>query len=132
MRYIWGMIFYLISADLIGSVETSYLRANKLDSLLLTLGPFPIYISTLLFLLTLLVILVILARLDLVPRSLGALGGQSTSTQRKSGSSQNASDGGSTKSPPPTMKQGVKGEDDDLYEEYRAQQRYNQRRERKH
>jgi len=29
------------------------------------------------------------------------------------------------------MKQGVKGTDDDLYQEYREQQRYLQRRERK-
>jgi hypothetical protein len=129
MRYIIGMLAYLVIADLIGTFETSYLTANHLNVTLFSLGSFPVTLSTALFLLTLVVVLVVLARFDLIPRNLAGLGGQSAA-QRKTGQTRGSSDPGSTKTPV-TMRQGVKGEDDDLYQEYRAQQRYNQRRERK-
>ncbi|HEV2580806.1 MAG TPA: hypothetical protein VGT44_08140 [Ktedonobacteraceae bacterium] len=130
MRYLFGILLYLILAELIGGFERSLLIANKLDKLLFQIGPLAVTTSTLAFLLTLIVILVILARLDLVPRSLAALSGQPT-PQRRPGQSQNTSNSTGIKTPPPAMKQGVKGEDDDLYQEYREQQRYLQRRERR-
>jgi hypothetical protein len=130
MRYLFGILLYLILAELIGGFERSLLIANKLDKLLFQLGPLAVTTSTLAFLVTLIVILVILARLDLVPRSLAALSGQPT-PQRRPGQSQNTSNSTGIKTPPPAMKQGVKGEDDDLYQEYREQQRYLQRRERR-
>jgi hypothetical protein len=130
MRYLFGILLYLILAELIGGFERSLLIANKLDKLLFQLGPLAVSTSTLAFLVTLIVILVILARLDLVPRSLAALSGQPT-PQRRPGQSQNTSNSTGVKTPPPVMKQGVKGEDDDLYQEYREQQRYLQRRERR-
>jgi len=129
MRYIVGMLAYLLIADLIGTFETSYLTANHLNYTLFALGSFPVTLSTVLFLLTLVVVLIVLARFDLIPRNLAGLGGQSPA-QRKTGQTRGSSDPGSTKTAP-SMKQGVKGADDDLYQEYRAQQRYNQRRERK-
>jgi chemotaxis protein histidine kinase CheA len=130
MRYLFGILLYLILAELIGGFERSLLIANKLDKLLFQIGPVAVTTSTLAFLVTLIVILVILARLDLVPRSLAALSGQPT-PQRRPGQSQNTSNSTGVKTPPPVMKQGVKGEDDDLYQEYREQQRYLQRRERR-
>src|SRR5258707_184821 len=130
MRYLFGILLYLILAELIGGFERSLLIANKLDKLLFQIGPLAVNTSTLAFLVTLIVILVVLARLDLVPRSLAALSGQPT-PQRRSGQSQNTSNSTGVKTPPPVMKQGVKGEDDDLYQEYREQQRYLQRRERR-
>ena len=130
MRYLFGILLYLILAELLGGFERSLLVANKLDKLLFQIGPVAVSTSTLAFLLTLIVILVILARLDLVPRSLAALSGQPT-PQRRPGQSQNTSNSAGVKSAPPAMKQGVKGEDDDLYQEYREQQRYLQRRERR-
>ena len=130
MRYLFGILLYLILAELIGGFERSLLVANKLDKLLFQIGPLAVNTSTLAFLVTLVVILVVLARLDLVPRSLAALSGQPT-PQRRSGQSQNTSNSTGVKTPPPVMKQGVKGEDDDLYQEYREQQRYLQRRERR-
>jgi chemotaxis protein histidine kinase CheA len=130
MRYLFGILLYLILAELIGGFERSLLIANKLDKLLFQIGPLAVTTSTLAFLVTLIVILVILARLDLVPRSLAALSGQPT-PQRRPGQSQNTSNSTGIKTPPPAMKQGVKGEDDDLYQEYREQQRYLQRRERR-
>src|SRR6266436_428991 len=130
MRYLFGILLYLILAELIGGFERSLLIANKLDKLLFKIGPLAVNTSTLAFLVTLIVILVVLARLDLVPRSLAALSGQPT-PQRRPGQSQNTSNSTGVKTPPPAMKQGVKGEDDDLYQEYREQQRYLQRRERR-
>ena len=130
MRYLFGILLYLILAELIGGFERSLLVANKLDKLLFQIGPLAVNTSTLAFLVTLIVILVVLARLDLVPRSLAALSGQPT-PQRRPGQSQNTSNSTGVKTPPPVMKQGVKGEDDDLYQEYREQQRYLQRRERR-
>ena len=130
MRYLFGILLYLITAELLGGFERSLLIANKLDKLLFQIGPLAVSTSTLAFLVTLIVVLVILARLDLVPRSLAALSGQPT-PQRRPGQSQNTSNSDGIKTPPPVMKQGVKGEDDDLYQEYREQQRYLQRRERR-
>ena len=129
MRYIIGMLAYLLIADLIGTFETSYLTANHLNYTLFALGSFPVTLSTVLFLVTLVVVLVVLARFDLIPRNLAGLGGQSAA-QRKTGQTRDTGEPGTPRTPP-TMRQGVKGGDDDLYQEYRAQQRYNQRRERK-
>lgn len=128
MRYIVGMLAYLLIADLIGTFETSYLTANHLNYTLFSLGSFPVTLSTVLFLVTLIVVLIVLARFDLIPRNLAGLGGQQQ-PQRKTGQRESAEPGAPRT--PPTMRQGVKGADDDLYQEYRAQQRYNQRRERK-
>ena len=129
MRYIFGMLAYLLVADLIGTFETSYLTANHLNYELIKLGSFPVTLSTVLFLVTLIVVLIVLARFDLIPRNLAGFGGQQPA--RKTGQTRSTSEPGGTRTPPPTMKQGVKGADDDLYQEYREQQRYNQRRERK-
>ncbi len=129
-RYIFGMLLYLIIADVIGSFETSYLTANHLNNPLFTIGSFPITPSVVLFLLTLIVVLIVLARFDLIPRNLAGLGNQQP-VQRKTSQSKSTFEPGSIRNQPPAMKQGVKGADDDLYQEYREQQRYNQRRERK-
>lgn len=131
MRYLLGMLFYLLTAEVLGGFEKNLLVSNHLDKLLFQLGPLAFTTSTVLFLLTLLIVLVILARLDLVPRNLGALMGQSTTQSGRSGQSQNTSGSEADKGSQPTMKQGVKGADDDLYQDYREQQRYLQRRERK-
>ncbi len=125
-KYIIGMGIYLIGAQLIGTYEHNFFVANHLDSLLAKFSvfglPMVIYTSTLVFLLTLIVLLVILARLDLIPRSFGALAGQPPQQNRRGGSNrQNSSDTGRTQQP--TMRQGVKGADDDLYQQYRANQR---------
>lgn len=130
-RHLIGILLYLIVADVAGVYEKSLL--GKHDNLLLSLGPLPIYTSTVLFLLTLIILLIVLARLDLVPRSLTpaprqpATGGKGPSQQNKDvpDTGPNASKNA------PGMKQGVKGDNDDLYQEYRETQRYWQRRDRK-
>jgi hypothetical protein len=128
-RYLWGMAVYVLVAMVVGQYERTLLVASHLEKILFQIGSFAVTTSTALYLLTLIVLLVILARFDLIPRSLGAMSGQPTTQRGKPGQSPSGSD--DTKSPPPTMKQGVKGADDDLYQEYREQQRYLQRRERK-
>jgi hypothetical protein len=128
-KYLYGMIIYVVVAMFVGQYERAFLVANHLDKVLFQIGSFAVTTSTALYLLTLIILLIVLARFDLIPRSLGAMSGQSTSQSGRSGQSSSQSD--NTKNAQPTMKQGVKGADDDLYQEYREQQRYLQRRERK-
>jgi hypothetical protein len=128
-KYLYGMVIYVLVAMFVGQYERAFLVTNNLDKVLFQIGSFAVTTSTALYLLTLIILLVILARFDLIPRSLGAMSGQPTTQRGKPGQPSSGSD--DTKSPPPTMKQGVKGADDDLYQEYREQQRYLQRRERK-
>jgi len=128
-KYLFGLVIYVFAAMLVGQYERAFLVANHLDKVLFQIGSFAVTTSTALYLLTLIILLVVLARFDLIPRSLGAMSGQSSAQSGKSGQSSSRSE--ETKGSQPTTKQGVKGADDDLYQEYREQQRYLQRRERK-
>ncbi|HEY6411481.1 MAG TPA: hypothetical protein VIY29_28825 [Ktedonobacteraceae bacterium] len=128
-KYLIGMGLYLLAANFIGIFETQFMRAYNLDFVLTQFTLFGskivISTSTVVFLLTLVIILVLLARFDLIPRNFGALmGGNSSSHQNKRGggsSNQGSNDG--TKNTPPTMKQGIKGDHDDLYQVYRSNQK---------
>ncbi|HEX6553146.1 MAG TPA: hypothetical protein VF026_10325 [Ktedonobacteraceae bacterium] len=130
-RYLIGMGIYLLAANFIGAFETNILRANHLDVRLAQFNLFgaPIVISTstVVFLATLVIILVALARFDLIPRNFSAMMGGSSSQQNRRGSSNSSSRNQGTtegsRNIPPSMKQGVKGADDDLYQEYRSNQR---------
>lgn len=128
-KYLFGLVIYVFAAMLVGQYERAFLVANHLEKVLFQIGSFAVTTSTALYLLTLIILLVVLARFDLIPRSLGAMSGQSSAQSGKSGQSSSRSE--ETKGSQPTTKQGVKGADDDLYQEYREQQRYLQRRERK-
>ena len=130
-RHLIGILAYLLVAEFVGGYERVFLVNNNLNAQLFTIGSIHVDTSVVVFLLTLVVLLIVLARLDLVPRSLTPMSSQRRA-QGKSGASQSTSDtdleGGRNT---PSMKKGVKGEDDDLYQEYRETQRYLQRRERK-
>jgi hypothetical protein len=127
-RHLIGILLYLIVADVAGLYEKQLLVNAGLEKLLFTIGPVQVYLSTAMFLLTLVVLLIVLARFDLVPRSLAPASTQARPGSR--GQSQGSSD--STDANGQTgMRQGVKGADDDLYQEYRQNQRYWQRRDRK-
>lgn len=134
-RYLLGMVVYLLGANFIGIFEASFMTANHLNIVLTTFklfgGTIIISTSTLVFLLTLVLLLIVLARFDLIPRSLSAMSGAATPAQRGQANNRNTNQEANPKTPPPVMKQGIKGEDDDLYDEYRANQRYMQRRARK-
>lgn len=126
-RHFIGILIYIIVADFVGVAEKNWLVSAKLEKLLFNLGPLPVYLSTVLFLLTLVLLLIVLARFDLVPRSLG---GSARPAQKGTTSNTSRSSGAGSKGQP-TIKQGVKGANDDLYQEYRQNQRYWQRRDRK-
>ena len=131
-RHLIGILAYLIVADVVGVYEKSWLVSAHAEKLLFSLGPLPIYVSTVLFLLTLVVLLVVLARFDLVPRSLTPAPRQPVTGGKGQTQNNNTSDTGSDgPQNTPNMKQGVKGANDDLYQEYRETQRYWQRRDRK-
>lgn len=122
-KYLLGIAIYLFGAQFIGIYEQKYLVDNHLNGVLGRPFGFTITTSTVVYLATLLLLLVILARLDLVPRSFGAMSGQQSSQSGRGSSNNQSNSEDNIKSPPPTMKQGVKGEDDDLYQEYRSNQR---------
>jgi hypothetical protein len=130
-RYLIGMGLYLLCANFIGIFETQFFRSNHLDSVLTQFnlfgGTIVISTSTLVFLATLIIILVLLARFDLIPRNFAAMAGQARQTPSSQANRRDSDSSENVRNTPPTMKQGVKGADDDLYQEYRA----NQRREKK-
>ena len=124
-RYLIGMVTYLLAANFVGVFETNAFASSGIDRLLTSFtlfgGVVQIRTSTLAYLATLVVLLIVLAYFDLIPRSFSALSGQKPPAKR--GTKQNTSDSSFVKNTPPTMRQGVKGGDDDLYEEYRYTQR---------
>jgi hypothetical protein len=128
-RYLIGMGAYLLGANFIGMIETSFFQSNHLDSVLTTFnlfgGVIVVKTSTLVYLATLVVLLVVLARLDLIPRNFSAMAGQTPSQASRRGGSSNTNRNTSenARNAPPTRKQGVKGANDDLYQEYRTNQR---------
>jgi hypothetical protein len=133
-KYLIGMGIYLVVAEFMGTFVVNFFRANGLDTVLTKFnlfgGEITISTSILAFLSILIILLIVLARFDLIPRNFAAMSGNSPQRRTGTGNStakgnQNTTDSGRTT--PPTMRQGVKGANDDLYQEYRA----NQRREKK-
>jgi hypothetical protein len=125
-RYIIGMGLYLIAADFLGLYEQKFLQYLGLEKELTQFnlfgGTLHVNTSTIVFLASLVIILVLLARFDLIPRSLGA----ARNAPRGTGQSQAKNNGTSTTGErviPPTVRQGVKGSDDTLYQQYRTSQR---------
>jgi hypothetical protein len=126
-RYILGIAIYLFAANFIGTGITVLLNQMHADAVLLP--PFDLFggkiiikTSTVLFLALLIIILVLLARFDLIPRSLAP----STTANNRSGANKSSDSG--PKQPPSAVRQGVKGEDDHLYQEYRLSQRRTKKR----
>lgn len=128
-RYLIGMGIYLLGANFIGVFVTSFFQSNHLDSILTTFnlfgGVIVVRTSTLAYLAILVILLVLLARFDLIPRNFSAMTGMSSSQSSRRGGSSNTNRNSSenARNTPPAMKQGVKGADDDLYQEYRSNQR---------
>ncbi len=126
MKYIIGMLVYLLGAQLIGQFEQSLFKTYGIDSVLAQFNlfglPVTISTSTLAFLVILVLLLVILARLDLIPRSFSALTGQPPQKRGSSSGRQNNKNE-VARTPQPTVRQGVQGADDDLYQQYRSNQR---------
>jgi hypothetical protein len=132
-RYIFGMIVYLVAADFLGNFEKNILTSMGAERTLTKFNlfnlPITVTSSGLLFIVSLIIILVVLVRLDFLPTSLNAMAGNQSArkiTTTKNTASRDAG-GDGPRPQPPTMKQGVQGNDDDLYKAYRT----NQRREKK-
>lgn len=126
-RHLIGMGAYLIGAEFLLPLEGQYFRQWGIDDPrhpLTTIFNIPIVPSLLLNLATLVVFLIVLVKLDLLPTSLA---GRSAAAAR---AQQQKREQGTTveKQPQPTMRQGVKGEDDDLYQAYRSNQRKEKKR----
>ena len=130
-RYIIGMGIYLIAADFLGLYEQRLLTSLGLEKHLTSFnlfgGVLPVNTSTIVFLASLAIILVLLARFDLIPRSLGG----ATAAQRRAGQTSTKTTDSTTPGErviPPTVRQGVKGADDSLYQQYRTSQRRQKKR----
>jgi hypothetical protein len=127
-RYLIGIGIYLVAANFVGLFETRFLQSigaeRELTRFNLFGGLIIVRSSTLLFLATLIIILVLLARFDLIPRNLGAAGGASANRSRQSNTSSQEGE----RRVQPSMKQGVSGADDDLYREYRSNQKRDKKR----
>ncbi len=130
-RYIIGMGVYLIAADFLGLYEQKFLQYLGLEKQLTQFnlfgGTLHVNTSTIVFLASLVIILVLLARFDLIPRSLGG----ATGAQRRTGQAQTKNNGTTSSGErviPPTVRQGVKGTDDTLYQQYRTSQRRQKKR----
>lgn len=131
MKYIWGMMIYLLIADFLGVWIQSWMQSQGLDAVVFTISTFQARRSTLVFLALLVIILIVMARLDLIPRSLGAAMTNSSSQRKDAPRSDAKAPTFESREAQPTLKQGVKGTNDDLYREYRENQRYFQKRDRK-
>ncbi len=132
-RYLIGMAVYLLAANFIGVFLTNVFASNGIDRLLTSFnlfgGNIQIRTSTLAYLAMLVILLVALAYFDLIPRSFSALSGQKQPVKRgTSNTKQNSSDNVLARNTPPPMRQGVKGADDDLYEDYRYNQRHSKKK----
>lgn len=126
-KHMLGIAIYLLCANFIGFGEAALLSSLHLESTLtqfnLLGAPVIIRSSTLMFLATLVILLIVLAKLDLIPTTLGA----TPPPKRGTTQSRSSSEPG-VRAPQPTMRQGVKGADDHLYEEYRLSQRREKKR----
>lgn len=136
MRYIWGMMAYLLIADFLGVWIQSLMQSHGLDAPVFQWGAFKAERSTLVFLVLLILILIVMARLDFIPSSFkAAMNGSTPTPASRKGSApakkKTTSATFETKREQPTIKQGESGQDDDLYREYRENQRYFQKRDRK-
>jgi hypothetical protein len=134
MRYLWGMMIYILIAEYLGNLVTVYMNSIKINAPLFQWhAPWGLVAfdrATLVFLAILVVILIVMARFDLIPSSLGAMAGAPTARKGFANAKKDTPTF-DTKASQPMTKQGVTGSNDDLYQEYRANQRYYQKRDRK-
>jgi hypothetical protein len=128
-RHFIGMGIYLIGAQMVLPLEYTLAHNLGLEKTFFTIPLFgqnlPIDTSLFLNIATLVILLYALVKLDFLPSTLTA---RSTAEQRaRAARSGQGSKEPTEKVAPPVIKQGVKGVDDDLYQEFRQ----NQRREKK-
>lgn len=130
IRHFIGMTIYLFGAQLILPYEFALAHQLGIDHPIYTLRIFnnSIALSSAVFLniATLILLLYILVKLDFLPNTASAkLRAEQKAREQQRTNRQHATP--TVKNAPPPIKLGVKGQDDDLYRAYRA----NQRREKK-
>jgi hypothetical protein len=129
IRHFIGMTIYLFGAQLILPYEFALAHQLGIDHPIYTLRIFnnSIALSSAVFLniATLILLLYILVKLDFLPNTASAKLRAEQKAREQRTNRQHATP--TVKNAPPPMKLGIKGQDDDLYRAYRA----NQRREKK-
>jgi len=125
-RHFIGMAFYLLGAETLLPLETVFFKQLQIEKVLAQFTifnmPMTIMTSTLLNLATLVIFLLILVKLDLLPSSLNSRRAATAHAQQRE---QRAT---GERPQQPTVRQGVKGEHDDLYHAYRTHQRKEKKR----
>ncbi len=129
-RHFLGFAIYLLGAEFLLPYEANALVKLGLNK---TLFSFPLFGATatvstsfLFNIITLILLLYVLVKMDLLPSSL--TGGSAAQRNAKTAQSRNNQSEPGEKQTPPPMRQGVQGADDDLYQEYRANQRRDKKR----
>ncbi|GLV57720.1 hypothetical protein KDH_45560 [Dictyobacter sp. S3.2.2.5] len=122
-RHFIGMVVYLIGANFLLPLEHTFAVNTHIERVVFTLpfGNLPLTTSFLINILTLIVLLYALVAFDLLPNGKQFASSQAQSSKSKGGSSSQGPR--APKVAPPTIRQGVKGENDDLYQAYRTSQR---------
>ncbi len=129
-RHFLGFAIYLLGAEFLLPYETNALAKLGLNKPLFTLPLFgataTVSTSFLFNIFTLILLLYILVKMDLLPSSLAGSG--AAQRNAKATQSRNNQQEPGVKQTPPSTRQGVQGTDDDLYQEYRANQRRDKKR----
>ena len=126
IRHFVGMTIYLFGAQLILPYEFILAHQLGMDHPFYTLRIFnnSIQLNAAIFMniATLILLLYILVKLDFLPNTASAkLRAEQKAREQQSKNRQNAAP--AVKNVPPPMKLGIQGQDDDLYQAYRASQR---------
>lgn len=123
-RHFIGMVAYLLGANALLPFEQTLAKNMHIERTLFVIPQInlPIATSFLINIITLLVFLYALVAFDLLPNGRQLAGSKVQPSKGKS--SGNTQSGPATpKVAPPVMRQGVKGEHDELYQAYRSSQR---------
>jgi hypothetical protein len=130
-RHFIGMLIYLLGAETLIPLEGKFCVQLGIDHPGHPLAQFTVFNipmqimpSVILNAATLVILLLLLVKFDLFPSTTSARTTATARAQQERREQRTAAE----KALPPTVRQGVKGEDDDLYHAYRS----NQRREKKH
>jgi hypothetical protein len=127
-RHIIGMVAYLFGANLLLPAEANFIINSHLEKNLYKVPGINLQITTSLLanIVTLVVFLYLLVAFDLLPNGKQLSTNQTPSKGGKSGAKTSSASSSATalaRTPQPTVRQGVKGESDDLYQSYRSNQR---------
>lgn len=122
-RHIIGIAAYLLGANVLLPFEASYIKGANLNKTLYTIFNVQIDTALVVNIVTLIICLYLLVTFDLLPNGKQLSANQAAQKRGTRTTSSNNSSNTVAKTPPPTIRQGVKGESDDLYQSYRTNQR---------